>query len=89
MKIFNISLFLSLCFLLVGCSTVKVKQLEGETVVKIEKVKEYVVEKCNVPNNLCEFSGEGFIPTEKLLNCVITQKHYLDICSGKKVLTKE
>lgn len=88
MKIFSISLFF-IIVLLSGCASTKVKEVKGETVVKIEKVKEYVIEKCNVPDNLCEFSGNGFIPTEKLLNCVVTQKHYLDICSGKKVLNKE
>lgn len=87
MKIFSISLFFII--LLNGCASTKVKEVKGETVVKIETVKEYVIEKCVVPDNLCEFSGEGFEPTEKLLNCVITQKHYLDICSGKKLLNKE
>lgn len=88
MKIFSISLFF-IIVLLSGCASTKIKEVKGETVVKIEKVKEYVVEKCNVPDKLCEFSGNGFVPTEKLLNCVITQKHYLDICSGKKLLNKE
>ena len=87
MKIFSIALFF-IAILFNGCAT-KVKEVKGETVVKIEKVKEYVVEKCHVPTNICEFSGEGFVPTEKLLDCVITQKHYLDICSGKKSLDKE
>ena len=74
MKIFSLFLFF-IVILFNGCAT-KVKEVKGETVVKIEKVKEYVVEKCHVP-------------TEKLLDCVITQKHYLDICSGKKSLDKE
>lgn len=88
MKIFSISL-LFIIVLLNGCASTKVKEVKGETVVKIETVKEYVIEKCNVPGDLCEFSGDGFVPTEKLLNCVITQKRYLDICSGKTLLNKE
>ena len=83
MVIYKIICLIFVSLFLVGCATTKIKQLSGETVVKIEKVKEYVVEKCHVPDDLCEFSGEGFIPTEKLLNCIIIQKRYLDICSGK------
>lgn len=28
----------------------------------------------------CDFSGEGYVPTKKLLQCVIEQKHALDYC---------
>lgn len=83
MKIFNLLVLLSIGLFIVGCGGKTTITKVPETVVKIETVKEYVVEKCDVPADLCEFTGEGFVPTEKLLDCVIVQKHFLEVCSGK------
>lgn len=67
-----------------GCGTTTYKKLPSEKVVVTETKEVYRVEKCDVPNlsSICDFSGEHFTPTEKLLNCVIAQKRALDICSG-------
>ncbi len=55
-----------------------------EPIVKIVyKTKEVKVEvPCKLPEIDCDFVGEGFVPTEKLLQCVVTQKRALETCSG-------
>lgn len=83
MKIFNLLMLVGLGLFIIGCGGKTTITKVPETVVKIETVKEYVVEKCTVPKDLCEFTGEGFVPTEKLLDCVILQKHFLKVCSGE------
>lgn len=81
MKILSSLILLVLMVLLTGCGSTK----EPLIITKIE-IQEKLVEvnKCKVPELHCDFSGEGFEPTKRLLECVILQKKYLDICTGKK-----
>lgn len=71
-------LIFTVSLLLVGCSNNQVKK---ELVVEYQTVEKIVVQKCEIPKIDCDFRGEGFIPTEKLLECVIKQKRALEICT--------
>lgn len=83
MKILSSILLLCSIVILSGCG----KEPEPTIITKIE-VQEKIVESntCKIPEITCDFQGEGFEPTKRLLECVILQKRYLDICTGK---TKE
>lgn len=73
----NIGLGCLISFLLVGCSS-------KQTVVSdIEIQKVYVPVKCEVPEVHCDFKGEGYTPTQKLLECIVLQKRALEVCRGK------
>lgn len=62
-----------------GCSS---KEEVKPCVSKVEVVKEYVPVACDVPDVNCEFSGDNFTPTQKLLECVVLQKKALDLCKN-------
>lgn len=48
---------------------------------KAQVVEKIVVVGCPIKKPDCEFSGEGFIPTKKLLECVKLQKLIIEECS--------
>lgn len=77
MKTFSIILIM-VSLLLTGCST---KQ-EPKTTIVYETKEILIPVPCKVPTINCDFSGEGFIPTQKLLDCVILQKRALEACSS-------
>ena len=67
----------SISFLLIGCAS-------KQTVVSdIEIQKVYVPVKCEVPEVHCDFKGEGYTPTQKLLECIVLQKRALEVCRAK------
>ena len=62
-----------------GCSTtVKEKVV---TVTETVEVKTPVP--CEVKDLTCSFEGEQYVPTKKLLECLIIHKRIIEICSGK------
>ncbi len=84
MKILSSVLVILISMLLfTGCA-----QKHEPIIITEVDVQEKVVEsgKCNIPEISCDFKGEGFEPTKRLLECVILQKKYLDICTGKTKL---
>lgn len=60
-----------------GCTTVNTPE---RLVVKQEVVETKVMVGCQLPKIECDFTGEGFTPTEKLLDCVQRQKKALELC---------
>lgn len=77
MKIFSLIFIL---LFLVGCSTVEVRR---EQVLVDNPIEVGVPVPCKVDGLTCDFAGENYIPTYKLLQCVIVQKRIIEICSGK------
>lgn len=73
---------ISLIILLNGCGE-QTDPLKP-TSTKVQIVERKVIVACEIPKIECEFSGEGFIPTKKLLECVKIQKEALRICTEKK-----
>jgi len=63
-----------------GCSYKEPKpEIKTVIVTKIKEVK--VPVPCKVPKVSCDFSGPGFTPIHKLLECVVTQKKALESIS--------
>lgn len=81
---FKNCLFLIFFVLVLSGCGVKYKELPAKVIVNTEIVEKVVIKPCPVPDlsKVCDFSGDKFTPTEKLLNCVIEQKRVLDICSN-------
>lgn len=81
MKIFSI--FLTL-LLFAGCASTVCEQqpLEAKVVVKTVEVKVPVA--CKVPKINCDFSDDGFMPIEKMRQCIIEQKRALEVCAKTK-----
>lgn len=75
----KITVLLLLGIVMVGCG----QQPEPEPMIKIKTEYVYKTVPCVVPKINCEFSGEGYTPTKKLLACVIEQKKALELCSGQ------
>ena len=48
---------------------------------KVQIVERKIIVKCELPEVECEFTGEGFEPTRKLLECIKTQKEAIRICN--------
>lgn len=67
---------------LISCSC---KQQEQETfkptATKVKIVEKVVPVACKIPKIECDFSGSNFVPTQKLLDCIIIQKKILQDCS--------
>lgn len=78
MRIFNICGLL-LVVMLTGCASTKVVT-KDVIVYKYKNV--YVPTPCDVTVN-CDFTGDGYEPTNKLLECVIDQKRALEYCMQK------
>lgn len=69
---------IGLAVMMSGCTTTI--DTPERLVVKQEIVETKVLVGCKLPKIECEFTGEGFIPTEKLLDCVQKQKKALELC---------
>ena len=83
MRLFNIVTVILITFLFTGCFC--------ETPEPIVKIKTITVEKtvpCDLPKVHCDFHGEGFEPTQKLLDCVVIQKKALETCAKFNKSTK-
>ena len=79
MKIFNkCILFIPIVLIVTSCTMQPTKLIK-------EKEIEYVgiPVPCEVPEVICDFSGEWLEPTEKLIRCISEQKKVIEICSGK------
>lgn len=68
-----------LASVLAGCGVKTITKTE--LVVDTQTQDVYIPVKCEIPEISCEFKGEGFVPTEKLLDCVIKQKRAIEICT--------
>ena len=55
------------------------KQIPIEPAIKIVYVDKPVP--CRVPDISCDFEGPFFVPTKKLFDCVILQKHAIAACN--------
>jgi len=77
MKIFKYLLLVSMTLIVIGCGD-KNPNPEHDVVVVTKVKKIYIETGCKVPNIDCDFTGDGFEPTVKLLECVSLQKHVLD-----------
>ena len=76
------SLVMLTLFILTGCSNAS---CEPKIVTEIKYIDRPVtVEvpvKCKVAQDVyCEFKGDGFIPTTKLLECIAMQKRVIEQC---------
>lgn len=77
MKIYiKIMLLALVTLMMVGCSA-----KAPRPIIKTETKEVYVEVPCSIPKVSCDFEGPGFVPTKKLLECVITQKMALDTCA--------
>ena len=63
-----------------GCSTPPAKPVPPKIVTEYKTVEVYVTKPCDVPMPTCDFSGEGFEPTVKLLECLTELKQALKYC---------
>ena len=73
-------------WVLVGCSSSSTTVL-GPTSCKAQIIEKQVIAGCPIQEIDCDFSGENFEPTRKLLECVKLQKVVLEQCA--KVTTIE
>lgn len=73
-----VSIGIGIAMMLSGCTTTV--NTPERLVVKQEVVEKKVIVGCQLPKIECEFTGEGFTPTEKLLDCVQKQKKALELC---------
>lgn len=80
MKIYKVLLFVLPIMLFIGCSTHEIRKEVVEVVDTVEVSKPVP---CKVDNFTCDFTGDLYTPTYKLLTCVIIQKRIIEICSGK------
>jgi len=84
MKIYSSVLILSVIGLLLsGCGRCPEPEIVTiyEPVYKTKIVK--IPVKCDVPKPKCDFKGKGYEPAVKLLECVVTQKKFIDTCFKK------
>jgi len=63
--------------LLAGCASAPKPQVVDHVVYKVQKV--YIPKPCDVTVE-CDFTGDGYEPTMKLLRCVVKQKRALEYC---------
>lgn len=87
MKTFNIVLTLVISFFLFGCMTKSQheKIMQGEIARKIESERLNIIEKnivvgCPIPEYKCEFRGNNYMPTRKLIECIALQKEIINNC---------
>lgn len=60
-----------------------------KTVVSTDVVQVKLPVACQFPKVACDFGGDGFVPTEKLLDCIIIQKRLMEKCSLENNTTAE
>jgi hypothetical protein len=86
-KMFTLILmFIIIIFSLNGCSQKQECPPAPDPIIDVVyETKEVMVETpCVLPAPIkCDFKGEGYIPSIKLLECVIEQKRMLEYCTGK------
>jgi len=86
MKAYNIFLFIGSCFMMMfifkGCAC---KEPEPVIMYKtiIETKDVYIEVPCKVPVVKCDFKGDGYTPTVKLLECISEQKKAIESCNKK------
>lgn len=73
-------LLLILPIVFIGCFSNKEVCKEPKVITKVEVVEKIVPIKCKVPEVHCEFGGDDFEPTKKLLECIVEQKRALEVC---------
>lgn len=71
--------FFILWLILNGCSLNK-DNLQP-TSSKVQIVEKVVPVACPIEKVECDFTGKDFVPTKKLLECVILQKRIIEQCS--------
>ena len=80
----GILLFLSLIAVtFFGCSTEQDRLVPNSQQVIVQEKK--VIVSCKIPEIECEFSGNKFEPTRKLIECLKKQKEAIRICNDTKV----
>ena len=65
---------------LTGCSTPTTKPVPPTIITEYKTVEVYVTKPCDAPMPTCDFSGDGFEPTVRLLECLTTLKRTLKYC---------
>lgn len=65
---------------LTGCSTPPTKPVPPTIITEYKTVEVFVNKPCDVPMPDCDFKGDGFEPTVKLLKCVVDLKRALEYC---------
>ena len=76
MKIYKI-MFLLIPLFFIGC--VKKEPIKVYEIVEVPKI---IV--CTPPKVTCDFKGEGWTPTIKLVECIMEQKRAIEYCSNIK-----
>lgn len=66
-----------------GCSS-KTEEYLKPCSSKVEVVEKYIPVACEVPKVDCNFTGDNFEPTQKLLDCLILHKKLLKACTETK-----
>jgi hypothetical protein len=86
MKILNSKLLtlISFSIVIVGCSNTTTTEQLQPCSAKVETVEVKVPVACQIPKVTCDFSGENFEPTQKLLDCLILHKKLLKACTETK-----
>lgn len=77
----SILISLVIGYMFISCSYKEVKEEFKPTATKTQVVEKVVPVACKIPKLDCDFSGNNFAPTQKLLECVILQKKILNDCS--------
>lgn len=68
----------------VGCTKEECKP-EIQTIYKTETIVKTIP--CPTIKVDCDFKGEQFVPTKKLLDCVILQKRALELCNKESIVS--
>ena len=66
--------------MLTGCSTPPTKPVPPTIVTEYKTVEVYVHKPCDAPMPNCDFKGDGFEPTVRLLECVVKLKRTVEYC---------
>lgn len=94
MKIYNdvkfyilqIILFISCVGLLLGCYKNNCDQLKL-TSKRIHTIDKNVYITCPIPEYTCDFTGNNYNPTKKLIECIKKQKEIIDLCREHQDVT--
>jgi len=79
MMIYRVALLIFVSLLIAGCGH---KTRPPIIIEKIKPVYIYKTVPCKIPNVDCEFTGDGNLPTIKLLECIVKQKRAMESCSN-------
>lgn len=78
-KLLTIVLISSLAFTFFGCAAKEDRLCPNSQKVIVQEKK--VVVSCKIPKIECEFTGENFEPTKKLIECLKKQKEAIKLCN--------